>query len=494
MSLLSKRKIDIEDPIGGFGELKVAEITPSVEIIFTYNFNTITLETRNNNGGTNTVSGGQLTASTSASANTRAGFVSRLSVRYNPGQGTLCRFTGVYTQGVAGNTQYIGIGDLFEGFFFGYSGATFGVLHRYGGVPEIRTLTITTKSTTAEDITITLDGVAVTDVTVSDATATDTTTTANEIASYDYSDVGDVGWSARVVGSTVIFISRGAVGSGSYSLSGSSTAVGTFAQTVAQVLPTEEFVGQTSWNHDKADGTGEIQELIDFTKGNVYQIEFQYLGYGQIIFSMENPVDGRFKKVHTINYPNNNTRPSLNIPTRPLSLITTNTTNTTDISLSSASMMGGSVGTNIPTGIRRGYSFSKASIDTTEVPVFTIYNSDVYSSNINRALIDLLLISVSNDHTKAMRISFYLNATLTGSSFVDIETNLSPIKRDTSATAFSGGRLLFTVELASNSNQVLNLAGNQYVIAPGDEITITAKTVSGIGAICSASLHWIELQ
>lgn len=109
-------------------------------------------------------------------------------------------------------------------------------------------------------------------------------------------------------------------------------------------------------------------------------------------------------------------------------------------------------------------------------------------------MVDILLISVSNDHTKAMRISFYLNSELTGASFVDIETDLSPIKRDTSATAYSSGRLLFTVELASNSNQVLNLTGSQYLIAPGDTLTITAKTVSGTGAICSASLHWIELQ
>lgn len=494
MQRLSLPKMVIGDPVGGFGELKTSNITPSVEIIFTYTFNSILLSARNNNGGSNTVSNSQITASTGTSANSSSGFVSKAAVRYNPGQGTIARFTALFTEGVEGSSQLVGIGDSFEGYFFGYSGSTFGILYRYGGLPETRTLTITTKSTTAEDISITLDGDTANDVSVTDATSGDTTTTANDIASYDYSQVG-TGWTARAIGSTVIFASyEGGSKSGSYSLSGASTAVGTFAQTIEGVTPTDTFTARSSWNFDSADSEGEIQQNIDVTKGNVYQIEFQYLGYGQAVFSIENPISGKFSKVHTINYPNTATRPIFNIPTRPLSILAKNTTNTSNLSVSSASMMGGSVGTNVLNGIRRGFSYSKTGITTTEVPVFSIYNSDIYNGNINRAQVDILLISVSNDHTKAMRINFYTNATITGASFSNLDSNLSPIQTDTSATNATGGILLFTIELASNSNQLIDLAQDKYLIPPGNTLTITAQTVSGTGAICSSSLHWIELQ
>jgi len=213
-------------------------------------------------------------------------------------------------------------------------------MRRQGGQPEIRILSLTVKSTTAEDITITLDGDAKSDVAVTDATATDATTTANEIAAADYSAVG-TGWQAVADGATVTFISLDAVAhAGTYSIT-ATTAAGFYIPLVTGIAPTETFIAQTNaaastdgvstWNADKFDGTSTSGITLDPTKGNVYQIKYQWLGFGMIRFFVENPETGKFALVHKIKYANANTEPSIDDPSLPLLLEVINTANTTNL-------------------------------------------------------------------------------------------------------------------------------------------------------------------
>ena len=55
--------------------------------------------------------------STGAAANSSAQILSKEPIKYNPGQGGLVRFTGIFTIGVANSTQLIGIGDSGDGYF-----------------------------------------------------------------------------------------------------------------------------------------------------------------------------------------------------------------------------------------------------------------------------------------------------------------------------------------------------------------------------------------
>jgi hypothetical protein len=65
---------------------------------------------------------------------------------------------------------------------------------------------------------------------------------------------------------------------GTYSLSSATTAVGSFAQTIAGVNPTDVWTAQTAWNGaDIFDGNGLTSVTLDPTKGNVYQIAYQWL-------------------------------------------------------------------------------------------------------------------------------------------------------------------------------------------------------------------------
>ncbi len=257
-------------PLTAFGEVSVATLTPAVQLQFPYGLSDELIVQRNNNGSASIVAN-KLHVSTGAGANQSAEVLSLRVLKYSPGQGALARFTALYTTGVIGSHQYAGIGNHRDGFFFGFDGATFGILRRQGGVPEVRTLTVATGSSDNENITITLDGNAKTDVVVTNTA--DVTLTANEIADADYSAVGK-GWDAHSVGDKVTFESYDTAEgkTGTYSLSSTSSSAGSFAQTLAAVAATETFIAQADFNVDVLDGTGVSATILDPTKGNVYQI------------------------------------------------------------------------------------------------------------------------------------------------------------------------------------------------------------------------------
>lgn len=89
------------------------------------------------------------------------------------------------------------------------------------------------------------------------------------------------------------------------------------------------FIPQTSWNVDLMNGQRGIHNpsgmLLDQTKGNVYQIKYQYLGFGAITFFIENYYTGKFQLVHVIKYANQNTNTNLRNPTFPVSWYVSNT-------------------------------------------------------------------------------------------------------------------------------------------------------------------------
>ena len=474
-----------------FNEIQTAELTPNVQIQFAYGINANQIITRSNQSGTVSVTNGLSAIQTGAAANSSCELLSRQVSKYRTGQGGLWRCAGFFTTGVAGSEQLIGIGTDEDGFFFGYNGADFGILSRRAGVVEIRTLTVATKSSHGENITITLNGNAKTDVTVTNGA--DTTVTANEIAAANYSSVGR-GWSAYANGSKVVFVSWGAgARSGTYSLSGATSAIGTFAQTRAGANSTDTWVAQTDWNVDTFDGTGSSGVTLNTAKGNVYQIQYQWLGFGMISFFIENPTTGKMVNVHNIQYANANTVLSVVNPTFPCYVAAINTTNTSNITVSTGSMMAGVQGIKEATGLNYGASATKTNAGATEIPILTIRNKVVFQNKLNRVTAKLTYMSASVEHTKAVTVNFYANATLVGSSFADIGTTTSVMEVDTSATSFSGGRKLFTLALGKTGNEVIQLLDTLAgLLNPGDTLTATSIPASQNNSETTVSFNWTE--
>jgi len=123
-------------PRTAFGELLVAQFSPTAAWRFDYGVNTRIVTSTTANGGTVTASESRARLSTSSAVNGSARIQSNNRLRYLPGVGGLVRFTAAYAAGAANSRQLIGIGDSQDGFFFGYSGATFGVIRRRAGVDD----------------------------------------------------------------------------------------------------------------------------------------------------------------------------------------------------------------------------------------------------------------------------------------------------------------------------------------------------------------------
>ena len=120
--------------VSAFGTLETAELTPVIQLDFVYGINTQT--------GASAASGAGATVDTDASrlrlqcgtgAAGSAQFNSRRIIRYRAGQGTTARFTAAFAAGTADNTQIAGVGSSANGYFFGYNGTAFGILHRNAG-------------------------------------------------------------------------------------------------------------------------------------------------------------------------------------------------------------------------------------------------------------------------------------------------------------------------------------------------------------------------
>ncbi|GAF81820.1 unnamed protein product, partial [marine sediment metagenome] len=166
-SVTNHQALQVTPPPEGrsaFGESLAVGVTPVIDMAFHTFINPVTTASRANQSGAVTNTNEMAVCSTGAAANSSAAVLSKSVVRYKVGQGVRARFTGLFTTGASGSTQLVGIGDEGNGFFFGYNGTAFGLLHRTGGVRELRTMTVSTKSSDAENITITLDGDSTGDV------------------------------------------------------------------------------------------------------------------------------------------------------------------------------------------------------------------------------------------------------------------------------------------------------------------------------------------
>ena len=74
----------------------------------------------------------------------------------------------------------------------------------------------------------------------------------------------------------------------------------TFSRVIEGQNQTNNFIPSSSFNIDKLDGTGPSRLILDPQKGNVYQIGFQYLGFGNAKFQIEDPETGNLIRFHEL--------------------------------------------------------------------------------------------------------------------------------------------------------------------------------------------------
>ena len=256
---------------------------------------------------------------------------------------------------------------------------------------------------------------------------------------------------------------------------------------------TNNWIPQSTWNTDKFDGTGFSSVTLNPTQGNVYTIQYQWLGFGNIDFFIEHPGTGRPTLVHTIQYSNANTIPSILNPTLPVMAQVINTTNTSNIALRTSSAMGmveGNASTDA-TETRNSFANTKTGISTTETSIFTLQNKTTYQSKINRVRVRFDFISYIGTQQTIFRLT--KNATLGGTPFfTDISTNTSVIAVDTNGTTVMGGTRILTFALSGLSSQQTSLLDFNIELSPGDTFTLSVQS-SAATTDATIAISWREL-
>ena len=469
------RNLNVAGQKSAFGELSVANNYPQFQIDFQYGVDAELFETFTATGGTVTEENSMGTCKTGTSVGGYGVLRSKQFLQYKPGHGGLARFTAKFTTGVANSIQWVGLGSLENKLSVGYNGENFGINRRTGGKAEIRTLTVTsgTGSGTAD---LTLNGVLFNPVLTSGSVQE----RAQEIADGGTGGVTYTGWRVEAIGDTVVFQAESVdAKSGTYSLA--SVGAGTFAQTRGGAADGDNWTYQANFNLDPLDGTGSSGMTIDPTKGNVFEISYQWLGFGAITYSIEDPESGNFFEFHEINYANQNTTPSLLSPSMQMEVVAASLGSTTDLTVQCASMatfiQGGIQHYGKPHAADAAVSTSSSS----PVPALSIKAANVFNGKINFAEAHLKLISfaTSSSGNKPAAIEIYRDATLTAPLWTYTSEGISHIIQDTTASAMSGGELIMAFSLPSTGSQTVDLSPLNITLTKVDTLTVGVKSVNG---------------
>ena len=488
-------EVAIHDPLNPFGSVHAEVLTPVFQCDAVYGLNSNLQRTTVSGTGSATASDSMFTCSTGTTIYSQATIQSRKRLRYRAGQGAGARFAGLFTTPVASSYQVMGAGHPEDGYFFGYQGTTFGILKSSRGVREIQTLTVSTGSSTAENVTVTLAGTA---FTVAVTNSGSTSKTAWEISQGTYT-----GWRTEQIGSTVIFLSD-SVGNktGTFSLT-ATTAVGSFAETLAGVATTDTFIAQSSWNGDKLDGTGASGVTLDPTKNNVYQIGIQYLGAGTVVFKvMVCGVDGNnpiWVVAHTIRNPNTLTTTHVGNPAFPFTMATYSAGSTTNLTVKCGSFAGFIEGEKVLHGNRLSYFNSLTTVGATNLQaLFTIRNRYTFGSRSNQAVINILSVHAALKHTSPCIIYLIRNGTLGGSPVFSNYATVSCAAFDNTATTVTystNDQLVWTGHLGDTGEIDHHFIGGikeEITLQPGEWITLAARAVTGTPAYVTGSINTRE--
>jgi hypothetical protein len=123
--------------VSAFGDLIAEQKTPVIQLDFVYGINSQTGLATTANSATVDTSLSRLRLQSGTNSGGSAIFNSKRIAKYRAGEGMIARFTPVFLTSATNSTQIIGVGNSIDGYFFGYNGTTFGILHRNSGTGSL---------------------------------------------------------------------------------------------------------------------------------------------------------------------------------------------------------------------------------------------------------------------------------------------------------------------------------------------------------------------
>lgn len=479
-----------------YGEAMVAQVIPEIQIIFTKGIPT-TAETFEFSAGTVTEANSAVVCTSGTNAFGTALVRSKQWLPYFAGVGNMCRFSAQFSSPAALALQQGGFGNIENAMRIGYNGTEFGTLVRTGGLVEIVTLVITTHSNNGT-ISFDLDGVTYSILTPGTSEVANAQAIAGD-AQFGTGEAYIAEYFTDLLGNVGVIFNATSIGvkTAPDNLS-MGVGVGVLTQVRVGAADQDTFVAQANWNIDPMDGTGASGITLDPTKRNIYQIRYQWLGFGRTTFSMSDPLTGVFKDFHYETLVNTTATPVQPIvinPSMQLELFAANRGNTSSHVVYGSSMMGASQGEVLNNGVKFsvvGSGGSQNAVDG-DVPILAILIKRVHQNKLNyttnRALRVSCVMESGNNERGIIRL--HELPTLTGASWQELNTDSTALY-DTSATAYTGGKEILAIPLAPRSAVTVDLTPYNINWIRGECLLLSAEALSN-GLTFTATLAWEEI-
>jgi len=263
---------------------------------------------------------------------------------------------------------------------------------------------------------------------------------------------------------------------------------------------------QSNWNVDKLDGTGISSYNLDFTKTQLFVIDFEWLGVGRIRFGFY--IYGIIYYCHQVNNVNTLTAPYMRSPNLPIryEIRGNNASQTTSVSMkqicSTVISEGGYNPIGYPFSISNGTS--GISVNTSETPIIALLGSasnNYYHENIFPR--SYTLLTSDNNIVIIYRLRLYLAPNSPGTlvSLINVNSN-SRCAYTTNITGFTSNNSIILDEGYTSGRNVFQLGTLTDVFTlftqissnidnVSDIIVLTAQTISGSTNVF-ASLNFTE--
>jgi len=244
---------------------------------------------------------------------------------------------------------------------------------------------------------------------------------------------------------------------------------------------------QSNFNFDVLDGVGESAFNYDPTKGNVFQLSFQWLGYGMIVFSIENPETGSFIPFHKIKYANSSANTSIKNPSLRFNMLLESAGNAGELYCPSIAIFNqGPMRLNGPIFSEENTLAVSGSPD----PVLAIRNKTLHNGLTNRSPVNIKLISCAYADVGSCIVRILLNPTITGGTWSDVDTNETPVEVNKTMTGYSGGRVVASFTLTDHDKEIIQFDDFKTVLQPDYSILIVFDNTGGGSGDALASISW----
>ena len=270
--------------------------------------------------------------------------------------------------------------------------------------------------------------------------------------------------------------------------------------------PKDTTVAQSDWNLDKMDGSGPSQLTADFSKAQIFVIDFQWLSVGVVKFGLE--INGLLRYIHEVRTANNAAIPwcsSPNLPVRYQMITTASSPVSTMRCICSAVMSEG--GTDSVGAIHYTSTAGAAVTTNAEDSIFAVVGIRLKTARAH-TFVDILKVGMQiQSASEYVEWLLIWNPTVAGTFTYSAVSN-SNLERALGATANTvtngtiidggylesgtapgGGKSLETA--AQNALRLgLNIAGDT-----PDTLVLCVRPIGGVSAVdVEGSITWREIS